>query len=70
MYTTSTVSPLVTTSMNHHVAAAEHHEAAAESHRRAAELYASGEYQQANEHARRAKQCGLHAVEACALAMN
>ena len=55
MYTKSMLSPLVMTSMDHHVAAAEHHEEAAESHRKAAALYAYGDYQQANEHAQLAK---------------
>jgi len=69
MYSQQTQSPLVMTSMDHHVAAAEHHEEAAESHRKAAALYAYGDYQQAAEHARLAKGHGQQAEECCALAM-
>ena len=62
-------SSLVMTSADHHVAAAEHHEEAAESHRMAASHYAYGDYQQANEQARLAKDYGKQAEERCILAM-
>jgi uncharacterized protein Yka (UPF0111/DUF47 family) len=70
MYTKSMLSPLVMTSMDHHVAAAEHHEEAAESHRKAAALYAYGDYQQANEHAQLAKGYSQQAEECRVLAMD
>ncbi len=69
MYSTQKPSPLVLTSIDHHVAAAELHEDAAESHRSAAAHYSYGDYQQANEQARLAKDYGLKAVEHCQQAM-
>ena len=69
MYAIDKPSPLIMTSVDHHVAAAEHHEEAAESHRQAAAHYTYGDYQQANEHARLAKSYGERAEEYCIRAM-
>jgi hypothetical protein len=68
MYKTE-LPPLVMTSVDHHIAAAEHHEEAAESHRQAASHYTYGDYQQANEHARLARDYGKRAEEHCEIAM-
>ncbi len=62
-------STLIMTCADHHVAAAEHHEEAAEFHRNAAAHYVYGDYQQANENARLAKDYGQQAEQCCALAM-
>lgn len=59
----------VMTSADHHLAAAEQHEEAAESHRNAAAHYAYGDFQQAQEHARLAKDYGNQAGESCMRAM-
>jgi hypothetical protein len=60
---------LVMTSVDHHEAAAKHHDEAAESHRNAAAHYAYGDYQQANEQARLARDFGKQAEEHCSRAM-
>jgi hypothetical protein len=69
MYTTRAIPSLISTSVKHHVEAADHHERAAELHRQAATHYIDGEYQRANEDARQAKDQGMRAIDHCALAM-
>ena len=69
MYTTVALPPLILTSVDYHIAAAESHEEAAEAHRQAAAAYMYGDFQQANEKARLARQYGMQASEQCALAM-
>lgn len=61
--------PLIMTSVDHHIAAAERHEEAAEYHRLAAAHYTYGEYQQANEQALLARSAGQKAEEHCLLAL-
>jgi hypothetical protein len=68
MHRPPTVLPLIRTSADHHVAAAELHEEAAGAHRLAAAHYIYGDYQQANEQARLAKGYGRQAENYCGLA--
>lgn len=69
MYSSNSLSPLITLITDHHEAAAEHHADAAEAHRKAATYYSYGDYKQASEEAQSAKIFGELAKQDCLQAM-